>query len=135
MHVAQFFNPLLRSTDVEIIEALLPDRTRADAAMVKQLCESLLDDFHYDGRVAHIRLGDQEVKMLGHDDVADHDKSIFLPCTLQNAQEEIAACAGSQLGAPLVAATGYEMEIVPAIPAVQTFRHTLSLVVGPMCGQ
>src|ERR1017187_244908 len=91
MHVAQFFNPLLRSTDVEIIEAPLPYRTRADAAMVKQLGESLLDDFHYDGRIAHIRFGDREVKVLGHDDVADHHKSISLPCTLQNAQEEIAA--------------------------------------------
>ena len=135
MHVTQFFNPLLRSSDVEIIEALLPDRTGADAAMVKQLCEALLDDFHYDRRVAHIRLGDQEVKVLGHDDVADHHKSIFLPCTLQHAQEEIAARAGSQLGPPLVAATGYEVEIVPAVPAFQTFGHTLSLVVGQMCGQ
>jgi len=68
-----------------------------------------------------------------HDDVADHHKSTFLPCTLQNAQEEIAARAGSQLGPPLVAATGYEMQIVPAVPAFQAFRHTLSLVVGQMC--
>jgi hypothetical protein len=73
--------------------------------MVKQLCESLLDDFHYDGRIAHIRFGDQQVKVLGHDDVADHDKSIFLPGTLQNPQEEIAARTGSQLGPPLVTAT------------------------------
>src|ERR1019366_2100357 len=65
--LAQFFNPLLRSTDVEIIEALLPCRTRADAAMVKQLGESLLVDFHYDGRIAHIWFGDQEVTVLGHD--------------------------------------------------------------------
>ena len=97
--------------------------------MVKQLGKSLLDDFHDDGRIAHIRFGDQEVKVLGHDDIADHHKSIFLPCTLQNAQEEIAARVGPQLGPPLVAATGYEMEIVPAVPAFQTFRHTLSLVV------
>lgn len=39
------------------------------------------------------RFGDQEVKVLGHDDVADHHDSIFLPGTLQNAQEEIAARA------------------------------------------
>ena len=135
MHVTEFLDPLLRSTDVEIIEALLPDRTRADAAMVKQLGESLLDDFHYDGRIACIRFGNQQVKVLGHDDVADHHKSISLPCTLQNAQEEIAARAGSQLGPPLVAATGYEMEIVSAVPAFQTFRHTLSLVIGQMCGR
>ena len=100
--------------------------------MVQQLGESLLDDFHYHGRIAHIRFGDQEVKVLGHDDVADHHKSIFLPCTLQNPQQEIAARAGSQLGPPLVAATGYEMEIVPAVPPFQTFRHTPSLVVGQM---
>ena len=98
---------------------------------VKQLGKSLLDDFHYDRRIAHIRLGDQEVKVLGHDDVADHHKSIFLPCTLQNAQEEIAARAGSQLRPPLVAATGYEVEIVPAVPAFQTFRHNAELSYRP----
>ena len=147
MHVTQFFNPLLRSRDVEIIEALLPDRPgesagaprirgfRMSGLTVKQLCKSLLDDFQYNGRIAHIRLGDQEVKVLGHDDVADHHKSIFLPCTLQNAQEEIAARAGSQLRPPLVAATGYEMKIVPTVPAFQTFRHTLSLVIGQMCSR
>ncbi len=103
--------------------------------MMKQLGKPLLDDFHYDGRIAHIRFGDQEVKVLGHDDVANHHKSIFLSCPLQNAQEEIAARAGSQLGPPLVAATGYEMEIVSAVPAFQTFRHTLSLVIGQMYGR
>jgi len=42
MHVAQFFNSLLGSADVEIIEALLPNRTRVDVAMVNQLCKSFL---------------------------------------------------------------------------------------------
>jgi hypothetical protein len=27
------------------------------------------------------------------------------------------------------------MEIVPAVPAFQTFRHALSLVIGQMCGR
>ena len=103
--------------------------------MVKQLGESLLDHFHYDRKIAHIRFGEQEVKMLGHDDVADHYKSIFLPGLLQNAQEQIAARAGSQLGPPLVAATSYEMEIVSAVPAFQTFRHIVSLVVGQVWGR
>jgi hypothetical protein len=100
---------------------------------MKHFCKSLLDDFHYNGRIAYVRLGDQQVKVLGHDDVADHHKSIFLAGTLQNAKKEIAASVGSQLRPPLVTATGYEMEIVPAVPAFQTFGHTLSLVIGQMC--
>ena len=75
------------------------------------------------------------MKVLVHDDVADHHKSIFLPCTLQNAEEELAARGGCQLGPPLVAATGYEVEIVPAVPAFQAVRHTLRLVIGQMCGR
>jgi len=98
---------------------------------MKQLGKALLDDFHYDRRVAHIRLGDQEVKVLGHDDVADHHKSIFLPGTLQDPQEEVAPRAGSQLRPPLVAATGYEVEIVPAVSAFQTFRHNAELSYRP----
>ncbi len=77
-------------------------RAAAHAAMVKQLGESLLDDFHHNRRIAHIRFGDQKMKVLGHDDVADHHKPIFLPGPLQNPQKEIAARAGSQLGPPLV---------------------------------
>ena len=91
--------------------------------MVKQLGESLLDDFHYDGRIAHIRFGNQEVKVLGHDDVADHHKSIFLPCTLQNALEEIAPRGTAKLWMALITTAGYEVQIVPTIPALQTSRH------------
>ena len=97
---------------------------------VKRLGESLLDDFHYHRRIAYVRLGYQKMKVLGHDHVADHYKPIFPPEPLQNAQKEIAALASSQLGSTLVTATSYEMEIVPAVPAFQTFRHTLRLVVG-----
>ncbi len=102
---------------------------------VEQLSESLPDDFHYNGRIAHVRFGDQEVKVLRHHHVTDHHKSIFLPCLFQDAQQEIAARTRSQLGPPLVATTSDEMEIVSAVPALQTFRHTLNLVIGPMCGR
>jgi len=84
MDVAQLRDALFRTADIEIVETLLPDWARAHAAVVKQLGESLLDDFHYDGKIAHIRLADQEVKVLGHDDVADHHKSILLPSALQH---------------------------------------------------
>jgi hypothetical protein len=47
----------------------------------------------------------------------------------------MAARGGCQLGPPLVAATGYEVEIVPAVPAFQAVRHTLKLVIGQMCGR
>jgi len=52
MYVGQLLDALFRTAHIEIVEALLPDWTRADAAMVKQLGESLLDHFHYDGRIA-----------------------------------------------------------------------------------
>jgi hypothetical protein len=135
MYVAQLFDALRRTAHIKVIETLLPDRTGADAAVVNQLGEPLLDDFHYDRRIAYIRFADQEVEMLGHDDVADHHKSISLPCTLQNAQEEIAALGGSQLGPPPVTATGYEMQMVPTIPTLETFRHTPSLGADHICGR
>jgi hypothetical protein len=55
MQVAQLLDALFGTAHIEVVEALLLDGTRTDAAMVKQLGESLFDDFHYDARIPHIR--------------------------------------------------------------------------------
>ena len=63
------------------------------------------------------------MEVLGHDDVSDHYKSILLPSSLQDVKQQMTACAGSQLGLLLVTATGYEMEVVSAVPALEALCH------------
>ena len=115
-----------------------PPWVRAAARRVKQLCKSLFDYFHHHGRIPHFRLGYQKVKMLGHHHVADHDEPILLPGALQHAQEEIATLVAVKLrymcwkrimgeGTALITTAGYEVQIVPAIPAFQTSRHASKL--------
>ncbi len=46
-----------------------------------------------------------------------------MPGALQHAQEQIAALAAVKLWTTLITTAGYEVQIVPAIPALQTSRH------------
>ncbi len=66
--------------------------------------------------------------MLGHDHVPDHNKPIFLPSALQHTQEKVASFPTSQLRPTLIATAGYEVEIVSAIPALQTLRHSTNVI-------
>jgi hypothetical protein len=87
VYIPHLLDPLLRAANIEILEPLLPDRSGADSAARKQFRETLFDDFHHDRRIAHLRLGHQEMEMLGHHHVPDHDEAILLPSPLQHPQE------------------------------------------------
>ena len=38
--------------------------------------ESLLDSLHHHGGIASLRFAQQKMHVLGHDDIADHDKMV-----------------------------------------------------------
>lgn len=90
---------------------------------MQQLGESFFYYFHHHGRISHLRLGDQKMKVFGHHDVADDYEAILLPGALQDTQEQITPLGAVKLRTPLITAAGYEMEVVPTIPALQTLRH------------
>ena len=87
MHVPKLLDAFLRTGDVEIVKPLLLDRPRTGPAVVQQFCEALFDNFHRHGRISHLRLCHEEMEMLGHHHVPDHDKTIPLPGALQYPQE------------------------------------------------
>ena len=58
----------------------------------------------------------------------DHDEPIFLPRALQHTQEQITALAAAKLWTALITTTGYEVQIVPTIPALQASRHTATVL-------
>ncbi len=80
-------DPLLRATNIEIVEPLLPDRPGADSAVMEQFGETLFDDFQHNRRISRLGLGHEEMEMLRHQHVTDHDEAILLPSPLQHTQE------------------------------------------------
>jgi len=63
------------------------------------------------------------MEMLGHHHVTDHDEPILLPGALRHTQEQITTLAAAKLWTAPITTTGYEVQIVPTIPALQTSRH------------
>ena len=63
------------------------------------------------------------MKVLGHDDIADHHELIALPHAFEHRQEQIAPPRRSQPCLPAVTTTGNEMQISGAIVTLKTKRH------------
>src|ERR1700691_1262641 len=96
MHVPQLFHPLSRRPDIEIIEARLPHmlwsvlefagRGRIPAhSILRQHTsrKSQLKSLHRGAGGSLLRFADQKMKVLRHDDIADHHELIALPHTSQ----------------------------------------------------
>jgi hypothetical protein len=64
----------------------LPSRTPQNP-----LGKSLLDNLQHFRGVSYLRLANQQMKVVRHDDVTQDHEPIALPRVFQNAQEEIAA--------------------------------------------
>ncbi|MFZ0794781.1 MAG: hypothetical protein WAM65_13480 [Candidatus Korobacteraceae bacterium] len=55
--------------------------------------------------------------------VADYDEAILLPGAPQDAQEQVTALVAVKLRTAPITTTGYEVQIVPTVPALQTSCH------------
>ncbi len=71
--------------------------------------KGLLDYLHELRRISHLRLADQQVKVLLHDRIPYDHKAIFLPCLFQQAQKKIAAPPRPQPSPPLITTAGDEV--------------------------
>ena len=57
MDVPQLLDTLFLTAHIEVVKTLLPYRSRAHAAVVKQLRGSLFHHFHHHRRISDLRLG------------------------------------------------------------------------------
>jgi len=76
---------------------------------------------------ALVGLADKEMNVLGHDYVADHDKTVATARFFQDTEEQVAALRGSEEGSALVATEGDEVEIAGAVSTTETGGHGESL--------
>ena len=84
MNIAQFLHEFVISEDVEIVVVGLPERPFRAAHGNGQL-----ERLNRLGQWGALRLAEQEMHMLRHDDVACDRKAISQPDTLQRVLEEI----------------------------------------------
>jgi hypothetical protein len=59
--------------------------------------------------------------MFGHYHVADYDEAILLPGALQDTQKQVTAPAAVKLRTAPITTAGYKVQVVPTIPALQTW--------------
>ena len=78
---------------------------------------ALLKHLHDRGRVTDFRFTDQQMKMLGHDHVSQHDKAIAHPRLFQNAQEQIAPPGAIEPPMALITAASDEVQVAVMIEA------------------
>jgi hypothetical protein len=68
-----------------------------------------------------------KMEMFGHYHVADYDEAILLPGALQDTQKRVTALAAVKRRTAPITTAGYEVQVVPTIPALQTSRHALKV--------
>jgi hypothetical protein len=62
----------------------------------------VFDDFHHEGRITDVGLGDEQMKMLRHDEVAVDDEAILAAGFLQDFEEQVATEGGTEVRVAVV---------------------------------
>jgi hypothetical protein len=134
MHIAQLFDALALAPHVEVVEALLPYRVGSRiperglgggrfAAQVQLTGEALFHDLHDDRGIADFGLGDEQVKVLGHEDVSVNHEAVLAAGLFEDFQEEVAAAGGVELGLAAVTTASDEMQVAGAIITDESLGH------------
>ena len=69
------------------------------------------------------RFADQQMNVFGHHHIAEHYPLITPPHVLQHSEEQVAARGAGQQGLAVIATKRQEMQIVSALPALQSPWH------------
>jgi hypothetical protein len=78
---------------------------------------------HHRRRRTLLRFADQQMKVLGHDHVAEDDELIPLSYLLQNSEKQVAPPRTAEQRLALVTTAGDEMQVAISIVARQVPRH------------
>jgi hypothetical protein len=70
-----------------------------------------------------LRLGDQQMKVLGHDHVPEYDELIAAPHLLENGEEQVTTSRGAEQRFTPITTAGDEVRIVVTVIPLQIPRH------------
>jgi hypothetical protein len=140
VHVVQFLGSLLAAPDVEVVEASLPETAVRDGrAFVPKMellsgssCansapqparDALLQYLYDDGRISFGRFAQQQMDVLGHDDVTNHCELVVSSDFREDDQEDVSRACRFQEWQSSVTAEGDEMKVPGSVAALEVFRH------------
>jgi hypothetical protein len=73
------------------------------------------------------RFAEEQVHVLGHDHVTDHDKTIAAADLFQHLEKEIAILPATQQGAPLITTGGDKVQVSGAVVTMESVSHAAEL--------
>jgi hypothetical protein len=88
--------------------------------------KGLFDDLHDNRWIAHFGLGDEQMKVFGHNHVSV-DEAKLRTCFFQYVEEPISTFRCTQNGLTPVAAAGDEMQVLCTVVAMELSRHRIRL--------
>src|SRR5882762_585977 len=140
MQVLQLLNELLLTPYIKIVEARLPELRQAMVGLLEAksqlLCgrtsarcaaqpprHALLQDLQYRRGCSRDRLTDEQMNMLGHDDISGQSKAVAVAHLTQNLDKGVSCAHGAQQRQAPVATEGNKMQVTLAVAACQSFGH------------
>ena len=130
MHVAQLLDALFRGPDVEVVEAGLPEwqawhiwkqkpLAGVDTSLFRQesVRRALFQNLHDGGRRSYLRLGDEQVEVLGHDHISHNHETVALASLFEDGEEPVAASQAAKLRPAVIAGTSDKVQVKGAVSA------------------
>jgi len=131
VHVAEFLGALARGPNVEVVEPFLPDVLRAmleeialrwvaPTALPGQYAprKAQFERLHHHRKIFLLRFAEQQMNVLRHDHVTDHDQYVALADLFQDFQKQIAAAGSAEQRLPAIATAGDEVQVSGTVVAM-----------------
>ena len=118
MHVVELLDALGLGVNIEVIVAALPEGPRAALHRNRELERLQHLRQQYRARLAH-----QQMHVLGHDDVTGNEDLVPDAHRLQGALKEVSRSGCAEVGKPVEAGEGDEVEVAGPLNPDEAFWH------------
>ena len=120
MNVSQLLKKLVVIVDIEIVIALLPEMFRfAD----EPSRDALLERLDRVGEGAALRLAEQQMNVLGHDDVSEDAHFVSTPDTFQRGRKCLLRFGRVEERASLITGEGNEVRTLRLVETLESPSH------------
>ena len=117
MNVAQLFGEFALAPHVKVVITRLPERLRG--AQRQSARDRLLERLQRLCEPHLFRFAHQQVDVLGHDDEAIDEQSVFVAHCLQRSDEEVPRCGRAEFCLTVIAAEGEVVQLTGLLEVLQ----------------